>query len=111
MGGKTAGGIASNALGPGRTEPHQTTIVVHGGAVFVKLLQSRATTYDIDYLSLAAYTDLLLESEGLLDSVVAISQEISAIGTEVGLVDSWMNFTADPVIGQIGDAVEVDEEG
>ncbi len=62
---------------PGNSEPFQTTIIVNGGAVFVKLLNSRKTTRDIDFV--AAYTDALLEDNGLEDPIVLICQ-ISAIG-------------------------------
>jgi len=65
---------------PGNNQPFQTIIVVHGGAVFVKLIESRQTTFDIDYL--AAYTDLLLEDKGLEDPIVLINAEILAVGKD-----------------------------
>jgi hypothetical protein len=88
-------------------KPFQTIIVVHGGVVFVKLIGSRDTTFDIDFL--AAYTDALLEEEGLMDPIEKLSQSIEAIGKEKDLGNSWMNFDADKVIEEIADGLE--EEG
>jgi hypothetical protein len=88
----------------GSDQPFQTTIVVHGGTIFVKLIKSRNITYDIEYL--ASYTDALLEGKRLMDSIELMSREIAATGVETQMA---MNFEADPVIAQIGDAIEVDD--
>ncbi len=93
---------------PGNDEPFQTTIVAHGGAVFVMLLESRETTCDIDFLG--GYTDVLLENRGLNDPIELISKEIGAVGEEMELEGGWMNFMSDIAIGQIGDGVVDDEE-
>ena len=90
-------------------QPFQTTIVVHGGAVFVKLIQSRDTTDDIDYL--AEFTDALLENKGIEDAIVLISEEISAITEEEGLDGEWMNFERDAVIAQIDDIKVIKDQG
>jgi hypothetical protein len=89
-------------------KPFQTTIIVHGGVVFVKLIHSRDTTLDIDYL--ATYTDGLLEDRGLEDPIMYISQSIEAIGKEKDLGDTWMNFDAETVIGGIAEDFEDDND-
>jgi hypothetical protein len=89
-------------------KPFQTTMIVHGGVVFVKLIGSRATTLDIDYL--AAYTDALLEDKGFEDSIMYVSQSIEAIGKEKDLGNTWMNFDGEAVLEQIAEGLEDDDE-
>jgi len=66
----------------GDDKPLQTTVIVHGDAIFIKLLRSHETTVDIDYLT--ANTNPLLEGEGLEDPIELVSEETVAVGRRRG---------------------------
>ena len=78
---------------PGNNKLFQTTVVVHGGAVSIKLLKSHEMMFDT--ILQRIYTIVLLEGRGFEDPIGLLSKEIAAVGKEAGLGDTRINSEGD----------------